>query len=374
MMPIQGNGADEKVMGVPGDPPSEEDLKQIAGDVEGLVFRNDAARERFHQQMRLFHEQLAEHKRREEQMYREQEQSYQRIRADQRFQDREAGPPVEGLVWREDFVPGNDPVSDPLSGWAPPHEIEPPHPLWEPGGFTQGVTPSSEEEVLPVDYALLALIHDRTWPDCVPIWNGEWPFVMEAAVSDGFRGCEGYSLSRVNRALKHVEADLVKHQGQGDAAKEETDWRDVQDRLLNLRNEGKPYTTQEDLGHRMGCCKTTVNKAIKNSSTLTGWMARYRKKSPKAQSLNEVVMDQTPNERERDPADVLPADEVDDVMSKLIQEATTPEERAKLNALGQDERRKMAEVCSEHFKDPEYEPPDLSDGKRKPVKLLGRKP
>ena len=155
---------------------------------------------------------------------------------------------------------------------------------------------------------------------------------------------------------------------------QETDWRDVQDRLLNLRNEGKPYTDQRDLADRLNCSPPTVNKAIKNSPTLTGWMARYRKKSPKAQSLNAVVMEQTPDERERDPADALPDDDVDVVMSKLIQEAPTPEYRDKLNAMGQDERRKMAEVYSEHIKDPEYEPPGLSDGKRKPVKLLGRKP
>ena len=66
--------------------------------------------------------------------------------------------------------------------------------------------------------------------------------------------------------------------------KKEADWHDVQTKLLNLRNEGQPYTSQRDLAARLNCSESTVNKAIKNSGILKGWMARHTKYSPKAQS------------------------------------------------------------------------------------------
>jgi len=185
------------------------------------------------------------------------------------------------------------------------------------------------------------------------------------------------------RQIKHVcivrlralaEEAMPEGRQSDDGSSTKTDWREIQQRLLRLRDQGEPYTNQGKLAGRLGCSKTTINKAISDSTTLKGWMARHRKgkATPRATSLNEVIADNVPQSREPDPADVLLDEEVDAVMSRLIQQAD-PDKRAKLNALGPDGRRGLVKAYLEHVDDPESAPPDLSNAHPKPVRLLGRK-
>jgi hypothetical protein len=160
------------------------------------------------------------------------------------------------------------------------------------------------------------------------------------------------------------------------------DWLGVQDRLLFLYEQGERYTSQRDFATRFGCSVATVNKAINASPKLRGWQARYakRKSSPRAQSLNDVVTDNTPTPGEPDPSEVLPDDDVDAVMAQLIDQAK-PDERAMLNALDADDRRQIAQAFVEQQKDdrisnsgsersdPQYRYPHLRGNR-----LLGRKP
>lgn len=147
----------------------------------------------------------------------------------------------------------------------------------------------------------------------------------------------------------------------------ETNWRDVQKRLLRLRDAGEPFTSQRDLAKRLNCSVGTIHKAVKDSEKLKGWAARA-KGSPKAQSLNEVTTDNTPSHRETDPADGPGDDEIDRVMGILIEQAK-PAERAGLNELSADGRREMARLYLEQQAEKHIE--DKAPGGNR---VLGRKP
>ena len=142
----------------------------------------------------------------------------------------------------------------------------------------------------------------------------------------------------------------------------ETNWRDVQRLLLEMCDNGEAYTNLRDLMERTGCRSTsTVSKAIKRSTTLNAWQARYTKgkASPRASSLTEVHLDNTAQTREPDPAEEAETNDVEIVFARLIQEAQ-PEERAKLNDMPAEQRRQLVALVQND--------PDRYD------RVLGRKP
>jgi len=145
------------------------------------------------------------------------------------------------------------------------------------------------------------------------------------------------------------------------------DWQDIRDRLLRLRSQGEPFTSQRQLAQQLECSLATINKALNSCNTLKGWAARSRGQ-PRTQSLNEIVTDNTPSQREPDPADSLPDDEVDRIFALLLAVAQ-PEERGWLNALDADKRRELVRLYQEQQNDqhPEDEAPN---GNR----ILGRGP
>lgn len=132
---------------------------------------------------------------------------------------------------------------------------------------------------------------------------------------------------------------------------------------------GEKYTSQKELAERLDCSTSTINKAIKASVKLKGWMARGSKRSPKAQSFNEVVADNAVDLREADPAVTgLPDDEIDRIMASLIEQAK-PDELAKLNELNEEGRREMAKLYMEQQQDKHIEDKAVMGNR-----ILGRKP
>jgi hypothetical protein len=74
------------------------------------------------------------------------------------------------------------------------------------------------------------------------------------------------------------------------------------------------------------------------------------------------VLDNLTQGREIDPSEYLPDDEVDATFARLLGEA--PEtDRAKLNALNPDERRKVAKLYLDQKKDDEPSPLDAADNR-----------
>ena len=113
---------------------------------------------------------------------------------------------------------------------------------------------------------------------------------------------------------------------------------------------------------RTGCRSTsTVSKAIKRSTTLNAWQARYTKAkaSPRASSLTNVHLDKIGQTREPNPAEEAEANDVDTLFARLIQEAK-PDERAKLNLMTSEKRRQLVALVQND--------PDRYD------RVLGRKP
>lgn len=136
-------------------------------------------------------------------------------------------------------------------------------------------------------------------------------------------------------------------------------WKDIQKRLDQLRRQGEPYTNQRELATRLGCSVSVINKAINASKTLRSWMdTREGGKKPRAIGLDELVLDKTEQAVESDPSEAVPDNEINVIMARLIEQAK-PGERAKLNALGPEEQRSMAEICQKQNLD--FEPSPLTD-------------
>ena len=147
----------------------------------------------------------------------------------------------------------------------------------------------------------------------------------------------------------------------------ESDWRAVQGRLLEICQQGEPYTSVRMLADRLGCAPGTISKALKRSPKLRTWKAQKTRGRPKARSLTAPVAESIACDA-TDPANMLPDDEVDKRMKFLIAQAK-PAERARLVAMGKDARRRLVEAASEQAEDLFNE-----DHAPKGNRTLGRKP
>ena len=180
-------------------------------------------------------------------------------------------------------------------------------------------------------------------------------------------------LELIRAKVRRREEETAKHASspEGQGGDSGTNWQDVRSSLLNLYRAGEPYTSLRNLAGRLGCSPYTIKKAIKNSDKLKVWMRPRGKGSPGVQSLTEVVTDQTPDQRESDPADLLLEEDVDQKMSELIQQAG-PEERAELNSYTPEQRRRIVGLHLLQKREPDSPPPNFDVAKEKPIKL-GRK-
>lgn len=134
-----------------------------------------------------------------------------------------------------------------------------------------------------------------------------------------------------------------------------TDWRDIQARAERIREQGGPAPTQRVLADRLGCSLATMNKAIQDSTSLKGWMKRS---SARATKLSEVVLDAVEQRREPDLSDQLTPKDVDRIMSLTIAKAD-PQDAARLRALDDDGRLRLAEAI--HAQELDDEPSPLEE-------------
>jgi hypothetical protein len=78
-------------------------------------------------------------------------------------------------------------------------------------------------------------------------------------------------------------------------------WQEAAERMERLRQQGEQFTSQPKLAKQFGCSSGTINKAIHNTPALRTWAMVDA--IPKAQSINAVVTDTKPQERELGPED-----------------------------------------------------------------------
>ena len=193
-------------------------------------------------------------------------------------------------------------------------------------------------------------------------------------------------LARVSRTIEGITPlgdqlrELIAGRPADPRSTTETDWRDVQRRLLELYERGERYTSIANLADRLGCGKATVQKAIKPEQSsldrldegaraeassaarkLAGWQARTTraKGAPRATSIDDVVTGNAAQGREPDPANKAEGADWEIEFARLIEDAQ-PHERAKLNELEDEQRKELVAILRQD--------PDNYD------RILGRKP
>lgn len=178
--------------------------------------------------------------------------------------------------------------------------------------------------------------------------------------------------SRIRAPIVEIRADAenigaAATKTGGGAASLDANWRDVQRRLLELYERGERYTSVSRLAKRLGRANATVQKAIKPPQSsldrldeearaearsaarkLAGWQARSAraKGAPRATSINDVVTDNAKQTREADPADEAEGADWEVEFARLIQDAQ-PDERAKLNAMEDEQRKELVAILRE---------------------------
>ncbi len=173
-------------------------------------------------------------------------------------------------------------------------------------------------------------------------------------------------------ALKEISDQLFDFAKLEASKKTALGWEEVAKRLTRLCEAGEQYTSQGELAKRLGTSQATISKAINRSSKLLGWSEPKRKTAPSATGLNEVVAANAIQTTEPNPSEVLPGDDVDATLARLL-DLAEPKERARINAMSADERRELAVQFRDCEQD--YEPSPAKDDPDgdKPLKVKQHK-
>jgi hypothetical protein len=136
-------------------------------------------------------------------------------------------------------------------------------------------------------------------------------------------------------------------------------WQEAAEKLNRLRIQGEPWTSQGKFAKLFGCSSGTVNKAVKNTPALQpwAWAAKLQNQSvPRAQSINEMVTDNTAQSTAPNPVDDAA------IREYLERENLEPDERAFFNGLTREHQLFF------------LNDPDKYHDKQGRPKILGRKP
>jgi hypothetical protein len=118
-------------------------------------------------------------------------------------------------------------------------------------------------------------------------------------------------------------------------------WQETAKRLERLRSQGEPFTSQGRLAEQFGCSSGTINKAVQKTPSLQAW-AKQLGATPKAESINDVVMDRTAQRREPNP--------VDDAAVREFIERADSETRAWFLALSPEDQIEFVNDPDKHQK------------------------
>ena len=139
-------------------------------------------------------------------------------------------------------------------------------------------------------------------------------------------------------------------------------YKEAQRQMLVMYDAREPYTSYSDLMKRTGArSKSTISRAFKDSPTLKAWKERSstRKTAPPAIGFNEVQHDRAIQNIEDDPANFLPKEDVDTIMTRLIneeEEKGNTENVIWLKSLTPEERHSLVLTCQNQNFDEELSP------------------
>ena len=154
---------------------------------------------------------------------------------------------------------------------------------------------------------------------------------------------------KINSDAQHASEQPVKKATAGDRKRDGMTWQIAALEMSKMMNRGERFTSQSDMGKRLRCSPSTICKALKNNSDLKEWAARPVSSATGMLSLNGMIADNIPQNREQDPADFLDTADVDAAMRYLMEQAG-PKEKAKIDAMEPAERRQLAEMA---YRDPD---------------------
>lgn len=191
-----------------------------------------------------------------------------------------------------------------------------------------------------------------------------WHHPAEVRVSERGRA----QLSRLRRGSALPTIVTIPPTGAGSGTN--TEWKDIQARLIAKRDRGEPYAPVRDLAKELKCSDSTIRKAIKASEALRGWQKRHSgpKAAPKAIALDEVVTSNAQQATEPAPADLLTRDDEAALWARLLDRAD-PASRAQLNAMGDSERRALVQSVYEQDLDGEPSPLDSDQPGKRPRRV-----
>ena len=128
-------------------------------------------------------------------------------------------------------------------------------------------------------------------------------------------------------------------------------WEQASTYMIEMRNRGERFTSQPDMANRLGCSPATIHKAIDRTDELKEWTARPAYSATGMQSLDGIVADSTPQQREPDPTNIVEDEDVDEALQYLM-ERVEPEEKARINTMDPASKRELAETV---YRDPDRE-------------------
>ena len=206
--------------------------------------------------------------------------------------------------------------------------------IWEPVLSELPLPPSHRSRSPAEKWAALSAVHDvfdlsgdKVLPAPLPEDDQELVAFTEWMQGEGGAYQE---LMRAASALTDSEADpvrrwLVDVQKGGAPEGGGVIWQDAAQRLERLRAGGEPFTSQHDFAKRFCCSPATVNRAIRDTPSLHPWAKPETTTAPKALSINPLVTDNTAQQCEADPSDIITDDEAQATLRRLIEQA--PEEK-----------------------------------------------
>jgi hypothetical protein len=158
-----------------------------------------------------------------------------------------------------------------------------------------------------------------------------------------------------NAAHRDDEAEAVDSAGPGNHDDNGMSWREAQHEAEQIRSDGERFTSYPKMAKRIGCSRSTLHKAIKDYGTveLQEWASKQRGESRlnAAPEVAAVAIENRPQNREADPADITEDADIELTLAYLLDQAK-PEERARIHEMDPAAKRQLAETA---LKDPDHE-------------------
>ena len=124
-------------------------------------------------------------------------------------------------------------------------------------------------------------------------------------------------------------------------------WQEAAERMERIRGQGEQYSSQPNLPRKLVALQRRLTRRSGKRLPFRSGQKPRRTRPPEQQSLGAGVLDNTAQQRELDPASVVPIDEIELMQRKLIEQAPA-DKRAEVNeafsTMSREEKQKTLSV------------------------------